>query len=471
MIFSSNLFLFTFLPAFLFCYFACPNRFRNLVILVSSLLFYLFCAGYILYILIFSIVFNYIVSKIINSTSPKFSKTILFCSILINLLFLLLYKYLGFLWNTVDQLFSTLHITKIGPAPNIVLPIGISFFTFQAISYIIDIYYKKILPPKSLIDFGTYLASFPQLIAGPIVRFSHIQSYLRNRHHSPDEVFEGLYRFCLGLGKKIIIADNIGRICDSIFKLSQNEMTSSVAWLGIICYTLQIYYDFSGYSDMAIGLGRIMGFKFPENFIQPYRSQNITEFWRRWHMTLTTWFRDYLYIPCGGNRKGELRTYLNLFLVFVLCGLWHGAASLFIFWGLYHGVLLVTERILNDRFNFRPSGNTGMVLTFFLIMIGWVFFRSNDLGHALEFLSTMFLPIRNHLNILYGIQYFLARDDLFYICLGIFFAFTPFEKIKMTNIGEKAIVSGKAVSIFSVFFISISMLSANGFNPFIYFQF
>src|SRR5262249_31216673 len=278
---------------------------------------------------------------------------------------------------------------QIGKPPSIELPIGISFFTFQAISYVADIYTGRIVPVRRFIDFLAYHLLFPQLIAGPIVRYVEIEKELYDRRGSLGDFADGLHRCCLGLGKKLILADIMGVVADSVFSLPTNELTTGVAWFGALAYTLQIYFDFSGYSDMAIGLGRMLGFRFPENFNQPYRSQSITEFWRRWHMTLSRWFRDYLYIPLGGNRAGPIRTYANLLIVFVLCGLWHGAAYTFLLWGLFHGALLVIERLAQNRFGWKPTGLGGWALTLLLVMIGWVLFRAPTAGAAVDFLKAM----------------------------------------------------------------------------------
>jgi alginate O-acetyltransferase complex protein AlgI len=351
------------------------------------------------------------------------------------------------------------------------LPIGISFFTFQAISYIADVYVGRVLPARRLIDFGAYHSLFPQLIAGPIVRYVEIEKDLYERRHTVDAFSDGLFRFCIGLGKKIIIADQMGVLADAVFALPHNELTMAVAWIGVLAYAMQIYYDFSGYSDMAIGLGLMLGFKFPENFNQPYRSQSITEFWRRWHMTLSRWFRDYLYIPLGGNRRGPWRTYAHLFVVFFLCGLWHGAGYTFVVWGLYHGALLAAERVYMDRVGSLPTGPLAWATTFILVSIGWVFFRSADLGQALQMLSTMF-GLSHATVTYYGLGAYLTPHKLSFLALALFFALVPFERFRF-ELGRHGPMAGVATATGAVliFVYAVALLSINSFNAFIYFRF
>jgi alginate O-acetyltransferase complex protein AlgI len=406
MVFSSNLFLFVFLPAFLAVLLLTPARFRNAFILFASFVFYAAGSGQLIWILAFSIVWNHLFA---HAIAKKRSRLILGLGVGVNLGLLGYFKYANFFWFEISSSLATMGITVDQSVLSIVLPIGISFFTFQATSYLIDVYRKVVAPAASLVGFGMYLANFPQLIAGPIVRYATIE---KNIHHRPISLAgfnEGIYRFAIGLGKKILLADPLGELADQVFALPANELTTPLAWLGVSAYTLQIYFDFSGYSDMAIGLGRMMGFKFPENFDQPYRSRSITEFWRRWHMTLSSWFRDYLYIPLGGNRHGRSRTYFNLFLVFLVCGLWHGAAYTFIAWGLFHGVLLTIERILYNTRGIRPSGMPGFVLTLFLVMLGWVLFRSETLGAAWVYLSALFGAGEGTENF-FGVQSPVRRD-------------------------------------------------------------
>jgi alginate O-acetyltransferase complex protein AlgI len=373
------------------------------------------------------------------------------------------------LWGAASDLLSPIHF-DLGRPPAIVLPIGISFFTFQALSYIADVYTGHIRPARRLVDFAMYHSLFPQLIAGPIVRYSEIERAIYYRRSTLDGVAAGISRFCIGLGKKLIIADNMGAVVDPIFALPHNELSTSVAWLGLLCYTLQIYFDFSGYSDMAIGLGKILGFEFPENFNLPYRSQSITEFWRRWHMTLSRWFRDYVYIPLGGNRKSPWRTYFNLFIVFFLCGLWHGAGYTFVLWGLYHGALLVLERLYRDRFGALPRGIGAWAISFLLVMFGWVLFRSPDLATSLNYFATLFGLV--HPNVAYyGFLYFLTPQKAAFLVIGLFFALAPLERFRYELTGGVGIAGARAATSLAILAYAVLLLSANSFNPFIYFRF
>ncbi len=390
MVFSSQLFLYVFVPVFFSLYFTVPHRYRNPLILVASLTFYTVGAGSTVVVLLVSIWLNHFLAVRIAPAGLLRRRLLLTIGIVLNLLGLAYYKYGTFTWTLGGDLLAWLGLPPLPAAPHIPLPVGISFFTFQAVSYLIDVYRREIEPASGYGEFATYHALFPQLVAGPIVRYVEIQSEMQERRVDRDAMTEGAYRFCLGLGKKILIADNLATVADAMFALPPGQLGTGQAWLGILCYTLQIYFDFSGYSDMAIGLGRLLGFHFPENFDQPYRSANITEFWRRWHMTLSRWFRDYLYIPLGGNRRGSLHTFANLWMVFFLCGLWHGAGLTFVIWGIYHGMLLIIERFASTTFGWRPSGLPGVVVSFVLVMIGWVFFRAPTLDVAWHYLGALF---------------------------------------------------------------------------------
>jgi alginate O-acetyltransferase complex protein AlgI len=469
MAFSSNFFLFGFLPIVLSLYFIAPYEKRNGILLAASLVFYWFDAGWLLWILVVSIIFNDMVARRLAAIEGPRRHVLFAAALVINLVLLLHYKYTGFIWDSIAPILALAGIF-LGKAPHIELPIGISFFTFQAISYIADVYTRRVSPAATLVDFGAYHSLFPQLIAGPIVRYVEVKDALYERRGSVDGVADGLFRFCLGLGKKLILADTMGAVADPIFSLPQAELTTAIAWVGLICYTLQIYYDFSGYSDMAIWLGKVLGFDFPENFDQPYRARSITEFWRRWHMTLSRWFRDYVYVPLGGNRHGPWRTYRNLGVVFFLCGLWHGAAYTFIIWGLYHGGLLVIERAYANRFVRLPYGPVAWPVTFLLTMIGWVFFRSPDLNHAVHFLATLFY-VRHAEVVYYGLESFLTMHTVFFMLVGLFFALYPFEWFSMGMGRRVPELCGKAFVALLIFVYSVALLSANGLNPFIYFRF
>ena len=470
MVFSSALFIFGFAPIFFFCYFSVPERGRNPVILVASILFYAMGAGTVALVLMGSVWLNQFVARRLVVSDRKNSARLLAMGVGLNLAALIYYKYTAFGWNIVANMFQGLAGVSFGSAPRIVLPIGISFFTFQGISYIIDVHRRRVLPASGYFDFAVYHTLFPQLVAGPIVRYIEIQDRLYRRSIDLGRLTEGAYRFCLGLGKKIVIADNLGNLADQIIKLPSHELTCSHAWLGVLCYSFQIYYDFSGYSDMAIGLGKLLGFDFPENFNQPYRSANITEFWRRWHMTLSRWFRDYVYIPLGGNRRGPLRTYFNLAAVFVLCGLWHGAGLNFLIWGMYHGALLVIERLLDRHLHWRPRGPLAIAVTFALVTIGWVFFRIDDLGAEFTYLRAMFFADTAD-TIYFPIGYFLTADTMTYLAIATLFAFLPIEKLTALRPDRLGLFSGQlCFGIFS-FGLSLVQLASKSFNPFIYFRF
>ncbi len=470
MVFSSNLFLFAFLPVFLGCLFVTPARFRNIFILAASLVFYSAGSGSLVWILVFSIVWNYFFAHAIARSQ---SRTTLVMGVLANLSLLGYFKYANFFTREIAVFLASLGLTSDQMVLSVILPIGISFYTFQATSYLFDVYRKTVKPSDSIIGFGMYLANFPQLIAGPIVRYADIEKNIEHRPITLPGFTDGVFRFCIGLGKKILIADAMGEVADLIFALPASELTTALAWLGVIAYTLQIYFDFSGYSDMAIGLGKMMGFTFPENFNQPYRASSITEFWRRWHMTLSSWFRDYLYIPLGGNRKGRARTYFNLFLVFFFCGLWHGAAYTFIAWGLFHGVLLIVERLLLNRTGFKFKGIAGLFLTLLMVMISWVIFRSDNIAASGTYLLAM-AGLGEGVETYFGLGYYLTNDRLFILCIGWLIALAPFEKFSSPGslFPSPALFEfGKrAFSIVVLLLVTIE-LAGKTFNPFIYFRF
>lgn len=467
MVFSSPAFIFGFLPIFFAIYFSTPLLFRNGLILIASLLFYFVDAGHLTIILCGSIVFNYLVAQYFRKPTGYAKKWVLGIGVAVNLIPLLYFKYWMFFVLSVNDATSLFGSTSHFEVSQIILPAGVSFFTFHAISYLLDVYNRKVEPASSLIDFGMYMANFPQLIAGPIVRYSEIVNVVRNRPVGISQIYSGLFTFVVGLSKKIILADSVGSAADSIFALPQGELTTGLAWLGAFAYSLQIYFDFSGYSDMAIGLGRMMGFEFPQNFNQPYRSKNVTEFWRRWHMTLSRWFRDYLYIPLGGNRASKSRTLFNLFFVFFLCGLWHGASYGFIIWGIYHGVLLIVERVLLSRFSFAMSGWLGQAATFLLVLIGWVFFRASSLPVAIDFLSVMAgLQQANAQTI----PIILGADKITFLLIATVCAIFPTERFH--SLGLQAWVAGiRGVTVTALMAFSCMLIAANGFNPFIYFRF
>ena len=390
MVFSSFLFLFLFLPICLGCYYLTPPRWRNFTALMFSWVFYAWGAPRLFGLFFLSCVIDYFLGAAIArcAAGSKGRKFWMLCSLVVNLGALFYYKYSNFFVGEVTRLLEFFGFQGVAWT-HVALPIGISFFTFQKISYIIDVYRGKVGPARSFIDYALFVALFPQLIAGPIVCYPDINEQLQHRRHDLQTFFDGMCRFCMGLGKKVLIADTMGASADMIMRLHPNQLSTPYAWLGIICYAYQIYFDFSGYSDMALGLGKMMGFHFLENFNRPYISQNITEFWRRWHMSLSHFMRDYLYIPLGGNRGSAARTYANLCIVFLLSGLWHGAAWTFVFWGLYHGIFLILDRLFWLKLSKRLGRLINTALTFVVVLFGWVFFRSETAAEALNYIARM----------------------------------------------------------------------------------
>lgn len=476
MTFSSNIFIFGFFPISILLYVITPKKYKNILLLILSILFYLWACGSLVYLLIISIFINYYIGRIIGIREYKYSKIAISAGITIDLLFLFYYKYLKFFISEITKIVP-IEINIFGQLNEIILPIGISFYSFRAISYLIEVYKKDIKAETNIINYGMYLSLFPIILAGPIVRYSEIKDEIKNRNISIENFFEGLWRFSIGLGKKAVLATNFGITTDKIFNLPANEFTTPLAWLGIICYTFQIYYDFSGYTDMAIGLGYMFGFKFPENFNQPYRSKSISEFWRRWHMTLSFWLRDFIYIPLGGSRKGHLLNYANLFIVFFLCGLWHGAAWTFILWGVYHGIIIIIERFLKNNFNYKAEHIISLFITFLLIMIGWIFFRATNLDQAFLYLKYLFGLNENIEGFKYfHFNYYLQNDLICFLVIGAIFAFLPVDKItknqRLNNIiSNNYIIYLKGFIILALTIYSLSVISTSSFTPFIYFRF
>jgi alginate O-acetyltransferase complex protein AlgI len=469
MAFSSNFFIFAFLPAVLAAHYAAPRAWRNAVLTCASLLFYAFDSGYMAWLLVVSVLLNHYAAYAITALAGRERRWFFFAGVGANLALLAYYKYGGFAWQSMVDALGWLGI-GLAPAAAIPLPIGISFFTFQAISYLSDVYTRHAMPARRLVDFAMYHSLFPQLIAGPIVRYVEIEEAIYKRSWALDRAADGGYRFCIGLGKKLILADTMGRLADSIFALPANERTAVIAWLGLFAYTLQIYFDFSGYSDMAIGLGKLLGFDFPENFNLPYRSRSITEFWRRWHMTLSRWFRDYVYVPLGGNREGSWRTYRNLFTVFLLCGLWHGAGWPFVAWGLWHGGWLVIERAYREHRGPLPTGPAMWAGTLLLVMLGWVLFRSPTLGDALDYYAALF-GVSQPVAVYYGLTSFLTPYNAAFMVVATFFAIGPLDRLALGLGEDPAGTRIKSAAALTVLLYAVLMLSANSFNPFIYFRF
>lgn len=460
MVFSSVNFLFFFLPIFIIFYYCLPTKLRNIYILLASYTFYAWGAYEFLGLLIISTFVDYLLGIAVDKSQGRNRKLFTLCSIVFNLGILAYFKYMNFFVEQFNKVLSEFGMTGVHWT-QIALPVGISFFTFHKISYIVDVYRGKEKALRSYIDFSLYIALFPQLVAGPIIRFNEISSQFKNRIHSFDKFFEGIWRFTIGLGKKVILANSAGQVSDQVFELSGSDLSMPLAWVGVVCYALQIYFDFSGYSDMAIGLGKMMGFDIPENFYMPYISKNITEFWRRWHMSLSRFFRDYVYIPLGGNRHGSFKTNRNLWVVFFLTGFWHGASWNFIVWGLFHGFFLTIEK----RFTVlaKPKYFWNMILTFIIVLIGWVFFRAEDLPKAVFYLSKMIDPTALTFNPSTIPSLSLKTGPI--IVVALFFSFIPIR----SKILELSAIRATIVLLI-LGYCTLSLSSAS-YNPFIYFRF
>lgn len=471
MVFSSITFLFYFLPVFLLIYYLVPAKWQNLVLLVGSLVFYAFGAPRFLAIFIVMMFINWLITKqMYNSPTLKRKKWLLAVSITLNLLVLGYFKYMNFF---VDNLNALLQLTShnIITFNKIALPIGISFFTFQSITYTVDVFRGEAAPLKRCSDYMLYISMFPQLIAGPIVRFNTIAAQISERRITMEARVNGFCRFMIGLGKKVLIANQVALLADPIFAMPYHEMATSTAWIGILAYTFQIYFDFSGYSDMAIGLGKMLGFRFPENFNAPYTSLSISEFWRRWHITLGAFMKNYLYIPLGGNRKGTLRTYLNLVTVFLLSGLWHGASWNFVLWGAFHGFFLIMDRIFMLKWLEKMGRFPAMILTFLAATSGWVLFRTETLSGALQFYQAMF-SFRGGIPVQW-------QPQICFLILAALISFAPattigqkmMEKLFSDHYSTKTLTLVVILILLIILPLSIGSLASNNFNPFIYFRF
>lgn len=471
MLFSSTFFLLYFLPVFLSVYFLIPPRFKNYFILFASVLFYAWGAPKFVWILAAAVIFDFFIANLIHKNEGRKRKAILFFGVAVNVGMLLYFKYFNFFMENTNALLNSVGIKQV-EFTKVVLPIGISFFVFHELSYIIDVYRKVKPPMKSIVDYGLYIFLFPQLIAGPIIRFNEIADQIQNRNYQDniDNRILGLLRFTIGLAKKVLIANVLGAEADRIFHSPFEELNSSSAWLGILCYTFQIYFDFSGYSDMAIGLARTMGFIFPENFNFPYISQSITEFWRRWHISLSRWMRDYLYFPLGGNKVSVPRMYFNLCLVFLISGFWHGAEWTFVLWGAYHGLFLIFDRLFLDKLTANLYKPIKIIFTFLIVINGWVLFRARDISQALLFYKKMFsFSFEPH---------YLSLHVWVALIIASVFSFLNFSgKVSLFRLEENKIIltTGRALfsamSIIIILIICVGELATTGFNPFIYFKF
>ena len=388
MVFSSLLFLFRFLPAVLLLYYIAPRKIRNLVLFLFSLLFYAWGEPKYVFLMLFSITMDFFMGQMVAKSKArnnrKAAKRFLTISIVVNLSILAFFKYADFIIGTINSV-AGLSL----PMLSIPLPIGISFFTFQTMSYVIDVYKGATKVQKNWVNYGTYVSMFPQLIAGPIVQYKTIAEQMEHRRENASDFAEGIHRFLMGMGKKVLLANTIGLLCDAVMALEITQVPVLTAWLGAIAYTFQIYFDFSGYSDMAIGLGKMFGFHFLENFNYPYISRSITEFWRRWHISLSSWFKEYVYISLGGNRRGVLLQARNILVVWMLTGIWHGASWNYVLWGVYYGILLMLEKFLLKPVLKHLPGVLQNVYTMVLVIFGWVLFKCEDLSYCFSYLKAM----------------------------------------------------------------------------------
>mgnify|MGYP000195971672 CR=1 FL=1 len=474
MVFSSIFFLLYFLPLFLILYQITNKNYKNYFILFASILFYAWGAPKFVFLLITSTIIDYyLVNTMYNSKEANIKKLLLGLSISLNVGLLLYFKYANFFIENVNLLLESNGVENVSWT-KVALPIGISFYTFQTLTYSIDVYRKAHAPLKKLSNYLLYIMSFPQMIAGPIVRFKEIADQIEERKETTADKLQGFIRFCIGLGKKVLIANVMGEQADLILGQQPENLSGMLLWTGMIAYSFQIYFDFSGYSDMAIGLGKMMGFSFPENFNHPYTSKSISEFWRRWHITLGVWMRDYLYIPLGGNRVStKFRLYSNLWFVFLISGFWHGASWNFLIWGAFHGLFLILDRILLDKLLNKVPTIFRVLLTFALVVIGWVFFRIEEFEQATKTIGQMF-----HFSD-FKLDFETIPSFKLIFIIALFFSF-----IHLTIFGKKIcnwvffnpIPNRKWYLImlpisFCLLLLSIARISAQGFNPFIYFRF
>lgn len=449
MLFSSNVFLFVFLPAVLLLYYVSPRRFRNPVLLLFSLLFYGWGEPKYLILMVGDILLNYICGLLIerDRSRGKSGKAPLIAGIILNLSLLGFFKYGNFFFGSL--------------LPEIALPIGISFYIFQSMSYIIDLYRQQTEVQKNVLTFGTYVTLFPQLIAGPIVRYVDVAEMLKSRRENLSQFSSGVERFIIGLGKKVLLANPMG----SLWNLLQSQQGTAAAWMGIMAYSLQIYFDFSGYSDMAIGLGRMFGFEFLENFNYPYISESITEFWRRWHISLSTWFKEYVYIPLGGNRKGMQRQIFNILTVWLLTGLWHGASWNFVLWGGYYALLLIAEKLFLLKLLEKVPAFFRHICTMTAVILGWSLFYFEDFSQLMEFLPRLVTPVSSA-----GAMHLLLAYLPLFLAAAV--GSTPLIKGLWKKLPDTMVLRvGKLLLLAACLMLCVAALASQSYNPFIYFRF
>lgn len=465
MLFSSMIFIYFFMPIVCGIYLLAKPEIRNYLLLIASLLFYGWAEPGYLAIMILTIVINYAGALAIDKYQPH-KRLILVVTIMLNLSFLFYFKYFNFVLENLKSLF-VMDVTFI----EVIMPIGISFYTFQAMSYLIDVYRQECKVQKDFYKLSLYIALFPQLVAGPIVKYHDIAGQIDNRQVDFEKVSMGIKRFIIGLAKKMLIANVLGAVVDKIFALPVEQFGAGIAWIGAVFYSLQLFFDFSGYSDMAIGLGLIFGFKFMENFNYPYISKSITEFWRRWHISLSTWFKQYLYISLGGNRIDKKRTMLNLFIVFLLTGIWHGAEWTFVVWGLWYGIFIILEKVWNiDKINKGWFVNSLLHLyVIWVFVLGWVIFRSDNLDYAWRYLQNMFglLDAED----IYEFDYYITKLEVIVMAVGILCSMPVFKNLLQIKYEHKVLRSMVNIWLGLLFLLSSAAVAATTYNPFIYFRF
>lgn len=468
MLFSSMTFVYLFLPIVCAAYLLARKGLQNYILLVASILFYAWGEPRYLAIMFLTIIINYVGAVYIDrSHKNKHRKILLALTILLNLSFLFYFKYFNFVMDNINAAFDA-QFNFI----DVVMPIGISFYTFQALSYVVDVYRGDVKAQRDIYKLALYICLFPQLVAGPIVKYHDVAEQIDERDVTFDKVVYGVKRFIIGLAKKMLLANTLGAVADKIFAQPVEQFNALTAWIGAVAYTFQLYYDFSGYSDMAIGLGAIFGFKFLENFNYPYISKSITEFWRRWHISLSTWFKEYLYIPLGGNRVTKKRNMLNLFVVFLATGIWHGAEWTFVIWGLWHGAFIIFEKVTGwhkKEGDFRLSV-VQHLYTILVFVIGWVIFRAENLTYAINYLKNMFGLISEH-NIMYEIPYYIDNIEMIIFVVALVCSMPIFNKILEIRFKHKFWRGVVNVWLMILFVVASSAIAASTYNPFIYFRF
>ena len=469
MVFSSVLFLFRFLPIFMICYFLVPRKMKNLVLFLGSLVFYAWGEPVYIFLMLFSTISDYVWGRLIEEYRGKDrSRIFLLCSIGINLFILGFFKYADFLLQTVNTVFGTSI-----PLLKLPLPIGISFYTFQTMSYVIDVYRGDTKAQRNILQFGVYVTMFPQLIAGPILKYHQVERYLQDRRTDLDAISYGVKRFVTGLAKKVLLANNLGLLWKQVTELGTDQMSVLMAWLGIAAFALQIYFDFSGYSDMAIGLGAVLGFHFPENFNYPYVATSVKDFWHRWHISLSSWFKEYVYIPLGGNRCKIAKQIRNILVVWMLTGIWHGANWNYVLWGCYYGALLLIEKLVLKKVLNRLPGIIQRIYTMFFVVIGWIIFKCEDMAYGISYLKAMFG----------GFGQGLWNNETLYL-LGNYAVLFVLAILGSTMLPKKAagvVLGGRKrtwaenviyIAFYAViFFVSVAYLVDATYNPFLYFRF